>query len=264
MKYKILVSPLYFYTDCVKIHTDILVYVRNNVYFCGLNIKMVMRLKNKHFMPCCMYILMMTLSSCQGIFSALYFKESTIKELVVSRFKAHTDTHIDTLININGYYAKVDEDTILPTPFTLKKDGSVESWVFDEYLYFKKENIDLSDKGMGHTDGSYRIKGDTIIKYNFWGIYNIGQSIIISKYKVIDRNTLLLCESYDYASDTCDVNINTVYRFIPVKGLPPSNGYLKRKRWMWKNKIEWFGYRLKRFFKPPKKVKKEKIWKRNM
>lgn len=204
-----------------------------------------------------LFLLSLCITVCSCNF-ALYSNKFT-KEQQTALFRENMDTHIDTLININGYYAGVADDSTYIrylAPFLFFKDGGFVKFRFeDEYLYLKKKNLDLSNKQMSSFTGSYAIKGDTIIcdvyclylmSWEIWQRY---------KFKIIDRNTLMRCElAYISKTDsTIYKGDGKVYTFIPATGLPSFDIDIKRKKWMWENKEEW-----KRYKKSLKAKKKKK------
>lgn len=210
------------------------------------------------------YKKLLSLSCCLIIFSACnyaWYGHNFVKGQQSALFRENLDTHIDTLIHINGYYAGIaDDSTYLSysAPFYFCKDGGFAKVYFkDEYLYLKKKNIDVTGKYyLG--SGAYSIKGDTLCAD--WYMLDMCQYILAVKYKfkIIDRNTLLLFEFSDNYSkdnglgklksynkdDTVRVHTeNQIYKFIPVTGLPSSDLYIKRKKWMWEDKEEWKRYK---------------------
>lgn len=196
------------------------------------------------------------LSSCIFWSSDINYREDFIKKSQIPLFRENMCTYIDTLINTDGYYAFAPDDSTYRqrhtlTPFTFGNDGSYQQvTIKDEYLYLKKKNIDISNKADRSVDGSYTINGDTIYATYFWNAgVNIGGGVVSLKFKILDRNTLMLCESDSYEDDYyaqkgSDVarNINKIYKFVPVSRLPEVVNYIKSKKWMWKDKSEWKRY----------------------
>lgn len=205
--------------------------------------------------------------SCKFIANTAWCGNAFTRSQQSALFRENQDTHIDSQINIDGYFAGIAEDSAYikyMQPFFFCKDGGFgKIYLDDEYLHLKKKNIDITGK-YAYSKGAYAIKGDTIIAdvYN----YMMWSNWLEAKYKfvVIDRNTLRLIESsYGYLpynapeklkkknKDIDPVRIfkeDQIYKFVPVKGLPASDIRIKRKKWMWEDKAEW--KRNKDFAKP--------------
>jgi hypothetical protein len=128
--------------------------------------------------------------------------------------------------------------------------------------------ISTSNRGKKHSFfsynnwGCYSIKGDTIISQNVNHARSLNQYYggYEKKYKIIDKNTLLLIEhrslskipplstielgyqeqrererDFENAFDRKSI-ISDTANFIPLKEIPPSDCWLKEKRWFWCDK----------------------------
>ncbi len=179
-----------------------------------------------------------------------------------------TNTNIDSLINIHGYYKKkylLDRygfnkfpehkiDTLF-TNFMFFKDG-IFLYEFFDYnnnipSYFKK--IIINPKGKeahrfykSYYWGSYIISGDTI-KTQFINhpSLNGGWMAFEKWYKVINKDSLrevvtrpLYYDKLNQNKSIMDLKVltNKPYSnatFVSVDTLPDSNSWLKNKKWFW-------------------------------
>lgn len=168
----------------------------------------------------------------------------------LSRFKDSTDTHLDSLIGINGYYAGEPDDSTYRehiSPFMFFNDGTFgDFWFHREYPFLKLKNVYLPGKIANfYADmpgGTYVIKGDTIIveKYRLlkgrWRLNRL-------RFKIIARDRLLLYERETDVSvkgkKTERQACHQFYIFVPATK-PGSNFMpIRYKKWMWENKEEW-------------------------
>lgn len=203
--------------------------------------------------------------SCTFIANTAWHGNNFKRSQQSALFRENMDTHIDSLINIDGYYAGIAEDSTYikyTNPPFFYRDGEFgKLYLDDEYLYLKKRDIDITGK-YSFCSGAYTIKGDTIIADEYTTMMWSNWLWYKYKFVVIDRNTLPLIEaSYGYSSDNAPENIkknikkkkeiekirvwkvDQIYKFVPVKGLPKSDLWIKRKKWMWENKEEWKRYK---------------------
>ena len=194
------------------------------------------------------------------------------------------DTGIDSLLNTNGYYtiSGINRDKIHRRPIqsilfvsgdTIRtnilffKDGI---FLFGFHNYDQKisdyieDVINRRSSGRNHPFyiwgfwGKYTIDGDTIkAQYiNHPGMTNTWMGYE-SWFKVIDRNTIKLIASrklfYDkfhkdksemdlvFLNDKDCLNAN----FIPLSAVPPSDTWLKKRKWFWCDKNDMKIYKRK-------------------
>lgn len=209
-----------------------------------------------------------TLTSCLSFFPDRYEKS-----LVYNGFRANTNTMIGTKVNIRGYYSLVDsnisasEGKYLVTyngristlagynPFILYEDGTYGNILFNAVgkdfsanECYKKVDMELDKecKPLNNIylmrSGYYKVNEDTICVTTYI-YYMLRTELVLLRYKIIDRNHLLLLdETYisgnKNENDTCVRN--RIFEFIPAKTLPsPSLFPIKKKRWAWASKKDW-------------------------
>ena len=213
-----------------------------------------------------------TLTSCLSFFPDRYEKS-----LVYNGFRANTNTMIGTKVNIKGYYSLVDsnisasEGKYLVTyngristlagynPFILYEDGTYGNILFNAVgkdfsanEYYKKVDMELDKecKPLNNIylmrSGYYKVNEDTICVTTYI-YYMLRTELVLLRYKIIDRNHLLLLdETYisgnKNENDTCVRD--RIFEFIPARTLPsPSLFPIKKKRWAWASKKDWKRFR---------------------
>jgi hypothetical protein len=210
-----------------------------------------------------------TLTSCLSFFPDRYEKS-----LVYNGFQANTNTMIGTKVNIKGYYSLVTDSNISASegkylvtyngristlagynPFILYEDGTYGNILFNAVgkdfsanEYYKKVDMELAKecKPLNNIylmrSGYYKLKEDTICVTTYI-FYMLRTELVLLRYKIIDRNHLLLLdETYisgnENENDTCVRN--RIFEFIPAKTLPSSSLFpIKKKRWAWASKKDW-------------------------
>ena len=196
------------------------------------------------------FFVITTLTSCFSSFPNRYERP-----YVYNGFRANKNTMLGSKLNINGYYSLVNDSDNGYDPFILYEDGTYGNILFkaagkDDYankhykkadLELDKESLPLTDKWM-ITSGYYNVKEDTIFVTTS-EFYLLRTELILQKYKIIDRNHLLLIEE-TYISGNKDENDtfgrNTLFEFIPAKSLPSSSLFpIKHKKWAWADKKDW-------------------------
>ena len=211
----------------------------------------------------------MTLTSCLSFFPNHYEKS-----FVYNGFRANTNTMIDTKVNIKGYYSLVKDSNISASegnysvtdtgsistlagynPFILYEDGTYGNILFNAVEkdfsaneYYKKVDMELDKECTPLNNiyrmrsGYYKVNEDTIYVTTYI-YYLLRTELVLLRYKIIDRNHLLLLdETYisgnKNENDTCVRN--RIFEFIPAKTLPfPSLFPIKKKKWAWANKEDW-------------------------
>lgn len=211
-----------------------------------------MKKQNILLLPLCMML--------SGCFFAIYPNrfDPTVQ---LDRFREGTDTHIDELINIDGYYAGVPDDSTYRehvSTFMFYKDGTYGIFQFMyEYPFLKMRDVYLPGKIYAwpyykdKAGGNYVVHGDTIVadayclRKSRWRIDRL-------KFKAVSRDTLLLFERETDVTvngrHTQRTECNQLYSFIPAKLPVPESFYIKRKKWMWEKEEEW--KRNKLLYKP--------------
>ena len=210
-----------------------------------------------------------TLTSCLSFFPDRYEKS-----LVYNGFQANTNTMIGTKVNIKGYYSLVTDSNISASegkylvtyngristlagynPFILYEDGTYGNILFNAVgkdfsanEHYKRANMELDKECTPLNNiylmrsGYYKVKEDTICVTTYI-YYMLRTELVLLRYKIIDRNHLLLLdETYisgnKNENDTCVRN--RIFEFIPAKTLPSSSLFpIKKKRWAWASKKDW-------------------------
>lgn len=180
-------------------------------------------------------------------------------------------TNIRDIINIDGYFVHAEPEDVDSsyTYFMFFEDGMVNMRVHD-YSVFAPSNKDedivqyirqvVSDENAKKSKmfynslgwGKYTITNDTI-KINYhsgWGYPNC--YAFEMWFKVIDRTHIVDIYFSRITADTPNMTEyqknQEVYketipsRFIPLKNLPSSDCWLKKKKWFWKNESDWENY----------------------
>jgi len=178
-------------------------------------------------------------------------------------------TGLDTIINIQGFYRQLKEydkwgeyavyehriDTF-EIYFFLSADGMFFYNIIFNGKYRRNRNMKFPYPSYGK--GCYVINRDTIIAQC---ISKFTQTNFVAweyKYKIIDKNTLLFVSSkalhrtnpipaivlerqeqkereFEKVFGRKRVNSDTA-RFVPLEEIPPSDCWLKKKRWFWCDK----------------------------
>lgn len=214
-------------------------------------------------------ILSVTLTSCLSFFPNRYEKS-----LIYNGFRANMTTMIGTKVNIKGYFSLVTDSNISTSkgdfsvvdngrastlagynPFIIYEDGTYGNILFNAVgkdfsanEHYKKVDMELDKECMPLNNiylmrsGYYKVKEDTICVTTYI-YYLLRTELVLLRYKIIDRNHLLLLdETYisgnKNENDTCVRN--RIFEFIPAKTLPSSSLFpIKKKRWAWASKKDW-------------------------
>lgn len=181
-----------------------------------------------------------------GCFTKNVFQEQKDRNLFGS-----VSIGLEHLIEINGYYIGNRFQNIgqLWDTFILYDDGTYSFFnIQEDFLGIKginlKNNIRqsrYSRTGEWDNGGIVSIHKDTII-VDTYDVSNSLRYLTRDYYKVIDRRTLLKVKSIVYSGNVYEREYNTKYYFVEADSLPPSNVYLKRKKWAWRNKEDWKAY----------------------
>lgn len=192
---------------------------------------------------------MMLVSGCDFTLESALHRNKFDATVQLPRFKAGRDTHVDELVNTEGYYAGAPDDSTYRQhllPFLFCKDGTfgVFRFIF-EYPFLKMKNVSLAEHACANwpiMGGNYIIKGDTIV-VDMYSLRKARWRLDRLRFKVVARDTLLL---FERETDVTKKGKHTerrechqYYVFVPAKPVP-SNGFpIRRKKWMWENEDEW-------------------------
>ena len=175
------------------------------------------------------------------------------------------NTNIRDLIEINGYYQRMDS-TGSASYRMFFEDGTYVA------LFWFKEGVteDMKRENLSQAIVSWKQKGQ--VRWGIrWGVYKIEKDTIIGqffqvgtflgggwwkceeqKYEIIDKRTLKLVyskslfkddERYDMNKYPYEISKkNYVYEFVPADSLPSSDCWLKEKKWIWRNESDWKDY----------------------
>lgn len=98
--------------------------------------------------------------------------------------------------------------------------------------------------------GVYTIQNDTVILHQYDNTNFITPLAMDEvRYEVIDRNTVrriyyrnnLKIDDRYFKTHSPWKNVTPQY-FIPADSLPPSDNWLKERKWIWRNESDWKGY----------------------
>lgn len=173
------------------------------------------------------------------------------------------DTSIRDLIEIDGYYSKVNMANDVNSNIMFFEDGTYVNFGFKEGVSKSKirHNMAKSVHHWGNNNeiswgnywGTYKIKKDTIIAYYYakgsywssWMFYEI-------RYKVQNRITIIPIyskgllendEQYDKENNIIPwINNGKELIFYPADSLPSSDNWLKENKWIWRNESDWKNY----------------------
>lgn len=156
------------------------------------------------------------------------------------------------LIETKGYYMGNRFPWIGPLwdTFILYDDGSYGFFNMQEdslgingvNLRKNIRQVQFSSSGEWSSGGIVSVHRDTIVVDTYKISYPY-RSLVRTIYKILDRKTLLKIQNITYDNSGMHVHeYNTKYYFIEADSLPPSNVYLKREKWAWKNKGDWKAY----------------------
>ena len=157
------------------------------------------------------------------------------------------NTGISAKINNDGYFkfplgggafVFYDDGTLVKTNKVPNDTADFFAWPYPHGCYYEKK----LDRWEGGSSGLYRVEGDTIYAnlYCRNGFY-FGLKFQIKfvtylwrmKFRIVDRNTIVLCEECEYkSSDSYVEKRNDTLRYWPSQ-LPPPNTEFKNKRRFW-------------------------------
>ena len=168
-----------------------------------------------------------------------------------------TPTGIDTLLDLSGYFLK--------SPNFSDKNGSCLSGC--QFLVFYNDGMVFRGEWTSLFGNC-----NTFIQRHFykaypdrlngveWGLYKLTNNIIkvqfvepgspgsqgyssIVRYKVIDRHTIQEVIGFDLEGRPSNIEVVDIYRFVPIDKLPPSDCWLKSKKWFWCNEEMYMKYK---------------------
>ncbi len=182
-------------------------------------------------------------------------------------------TRIDSLINIEGIYSMASVNSYFiynkQSKRVLRIDTNYVYFIFwpDGMFLFNLLNSNLTENQNNLQDinringflyrnfywGSYKIQNDTIIAQYFNNPYPyIGKKHYAYEiqFKVVDRNTLsrIIARPLFRTDNEAyyEAQKNKIYmdaKFYHLHQLPYSDGWIKKRRWFWCDKLEWKAYK---------------------
>ncbi|HBG69426.1 MAG: hypothetical protein A2W93_15380 [Bacteroidetes bacterium GWF2_43_63] len=169
----------------------------------------------------------------------------------------------DTIINTQGYYRYISDDRIPYYTFIMffpdgtflglfSSKNNLENDFFEHLLYDDERNIKSFLKH--YYWGCYFIHKDTIEAISINHVISLNQYYdgIAMDVFVIDneQNLILIAEKSKNRKQDRFVSVsknNISYpaklTFIPLSKLPPSDCWIKNRRWFWKNTDAWKQYK---------------------
>jgi hypothetical protein len=202
-------------------------------------------------------LLMATFSSCNYQFVYKHVKQN------FTYCYDGVDTGLDTMLNIDGYYDFVPNDSPDSHFRTMfYKDGTyVSCYNFHSSNHTSIENIHNHPEALywfhkNNEWGRYTISGDTIkaqaIECHIW---DKPSNVYFFEvwYKIIDTNTIVgiypPLSPIRYPVDFKEKNYRRRFcvpaKFTPVPERPSSDCFLKKRKWFWCNENEWKAYKRK-------------------
>jgi len=209
-----------------------------------------------------LFVIILLLTSCVSYYPV---PRSIRKNALNSVYSGDT-TNLNEKLNINGYFTVNDtmnsgwishgymnmmffNDGMFVTGFHNFRDTNL---TFNEVIPNYIENIiNLKKQGKRHFSfyedecwGIYEVRGDTIKVKHFFRAHlsgQIGNDGYEMLFKIIDRNHIIEInrtqlnkkeEVFKYYE--MERKKNKLY-FVPLKELPESDGWLKYKKWFWKD-----------------------------
>ena len=158
------------------------------------------------------------------------------------------NTGISAKINNDGYFkfplirdafVFYDDGTIVQSSEVPNDTADYYGGPYPSGCYYEKE----FDRWEGGASGLYRVEGDTIYANLYFrnGFYfglkfqiKFITSLWRMKFRIIDRNTIVLCEECEYHKyDSHVVERNDTLCYWPASQLPPPNTEFKNKRRFW-------------------------------
>jgi hypothetical protein len=200
--------------------------------------------------------------------ACMVFSCNSIPRSVKKAFTYHyTDTYtgIDTIINIDGYYANNKimfyDNGLVVGPF--EYGYITEKFNYNESLFLKEiaEKPDIKDSKSFYNTvdcGSYIICGDTIkvqIMHKSWSINDYWRGHE-NWYKILNKDTLQVINYFPitankkelehfikYYSIPIPVGGRAKIKFVPVPSKPASDYYwILKEKWFWRNETDWKAY----------------------
>lgn len=195
------------------------------------------------------------------------YRPDFLPEWQTARFRAGENTHIDQLIDIDGYYIAANySDSTRFVPFLFYEDGTFGEMPFRKNYNanFRIENLDMykdsivcyqNDSIIYYqkrapytfcTGGHYVISKDTLIVDKYFEIFRNVWALVKLKFLPVDRLHLRMvqCQYFSVKHDgIITVDKNEIYEFVPVKRKLPSMGVrIRNQKFVWRNKkdfVEW-------------------------
>lgn len=203
----------------------------------------------KSFIICILFLLMF--NSCISLTSMWFTSYDSSHSTV--KFKFNNSTGIKDKLNINGYFVEYKEDGDVRTideyhKLTFWEDGSL-GHLQSKQSFFNGFICDIGDFYVinGYKNGVYTLQGDTIVADIFsFEPYIGGKMLYKCKFEIIDRNHLRMfyIEEFLKGKLTCSsTDVNDFYVFVACDDIPPSDVYMKKKKWMWESEADYIMYK---------------------
>lgn len=169
------------------------------------------------------------------------YRPDFLPEWQTARFRAGENTHVDQLIDIDGYYiASPYTDSVRTLPFLLYNDGTFGNFRFQKSKYYeqKPRYIDMYNDTIVYIilntgnytyckGGHYVIDKDTILVDQYYDTASSIYGLMKLKFVIIDRQHVRLVQR-QYLSlkhnGIVTKKTDELYEFIPVKRKLPSFG----------------------------------------
>jgi hypothetical protein len=220
--------------------------------------------------------LMACFSSC--ILNIGWMRE--VRALSTLKLEGKTGAH-QNAFEVKGYYRTISP--FVYGSYLFFEDGTWVNFHFKQgvsELERQKDMVNTIDYDgirknqlrWGFYWGTYRVEKDTIYVYSYykktmWNVISLSEL----RYKILDKRSLQLfyyrelekSEDKYYETHTPFLKNQSILHFFPVDSIPSSDCWLKERKWIWQNKLDWKEY--KRKIKGQKRIMRENIrqWKRN-
>ena len=200
-----------------------------------------------------MYSIVMTLCFC----GCEVMRPDYLPEWQSGLFSLDENTHIEELIDIDGYYIAVDySDSTRNLPFLLYNDGTFGTFDFRKTIDAKNKIrwMDMYDTSIVDSNnpynyiycmgGHYVVNKDTIIVDKYYDTASLLRGLCKLKFVIMDRQHLHFVQIQYFSvkhNGIITKNIDELYEFIPVKRKLPSTGVSIKfmEKSVWKDEKEW-------------------------